>query len=82
MIKKIPEQIEVYCDICGVLCNNSMPGTKGSRRMKTVLKFKCLALDYRGDACGSWDTDLDLCDQCSKSVIKFINTLANKRTIG
>ena len=77
MIKTIPSRSETYCDVCGVLCDNSSFG-RGSRKQQGQLHLKRTGLDYLGDPACDATITRDLCDHCLVRISEAINTEAEK----
>lgn len=70
--KRIPEKVEVYCDVCNSLCG---PGGK-RRTMGGHIRIKRDALDYQGSPVADGSVDFDACDSCLETVSKAINAAA------
>ena len=71
--KTIPEQRIVTCDGCGRECTPSF------FRRQTKLSLTQRDLDYRGDAVYGGTREMDLCDDCAKTVTLAIDGLKADR---
>lgn len=72
----IPERIEITCDVCGKVCDNS------NRRMQGRIVINRHGLDYQGCAVGQGGSDCDCCDDCIIKLEKAIElAVANIRGI-
>lgn len=58
--KKIPERVEVTCDLCKSICDES------NCRLNGIIEFKYDGLDLHGIAVGSAGWKRDVCDSCLK----------------
>jgi hypothetical protein len=63
----VPARTVTYCDVCSVECaaQNQRHGGK--------MHLQRHGLDFQGNAVGSNDVDLDLCDSCLDKVVRAIN---------
>lgn len=75
-VKRIPEKIEIVCDVCGVLTHQSFG--KGRRRQSGTLIFKQHALDALGDPAADGTLEFDLCDACLNRLRETINAETEK----
>ena len=74
MRKKIPGREEMYCDVCGRLCEKG--GHPRTRNGELIVKKD--ALDFQGAAVADASVRRELCDPCLERISGVINAEAEK----